>query len=108
MSDGLVVMVEFRLKPAAVDEFRALVTANARASVTDEPGCRRFDVVTSPEDPTELLLYEIYDDQAAFDRHLETPHFLTFKERSADLVESSTVRLLELNEHCKPSQGAPR
>jgi quinol monooxygenase YgiN len=55
-----------------------------------------------------LLLYEIYDDRAAFERHLETPHFLAFKQRSAELVASSTVRLLELAEHCKPGAGALR
>jgi quinol monooxygenase YgiN len=108
MSDGLVVMVEFRLKPDGVDEFLGLVTANAQASVADEPGCRRFDVLTSADAPAELHLYEIYDDRAAFDHHLATPHYQLFKERSAALIASANVRLLDLAEHCKQAAGAAR
>ena len=36
---------------------------------TDEPGCRRFDVVEPQGEPDRVLLYEIYDDEAAFDAH---------------------------------------
>ena len=41
----------------------------------DEPGCRRFDVVEPPGEADRILLYEIYDDRAAFEAHLKTPHF---------------------------------
>jgi (4S)-4-hydroxy-5-phosphonooxypentane-2,3-dione isomerase len=108
MSDGLVVLVEFRLKPGSSQAFGELIGANARASVADEPGCRRFDIATSPSDPDRVFLYEIYDDQAAFDHHLAAAHYLRFKEGCAALVESSTIHLLDLHENCKPSKGATR
>ncbi len=42
---GFVVIVDFRLKPGSRSAFRRLVDTNATASVRDEPGCRRFDVL---------------------------------------------------------------
>lgn len=40
-----------------------------------EPGCRAYIVNRSLEDPDRFLLYEQYDDAAAFDAHRETPEF---------------------------------
>lgn len=102
--DGLVVLVEFRLHPGTADAFWPIVMANARASVADEPGCRRFDVLTpeAPGDPDTVWLYEIYDDAAAFDAHLASAHFERFAEASAPLIASRRVLRLDLAENAKP------
>lgn len=94
---GYVVSVDFRLKPEAVAAFRKLIGDNARASVRDEPGCRQFDVVTVEKDPTRVVLYEVYDDAAAFEAHKRTPHFAVFDRESAPLVASKDVVLGELH-----------
>ncbi len=88
---GFVVMVDFRLKSGAMAEFRPMVDANAHASVRDEPGCRRFDVVEPAGEPDRVLLYEIYDDEASFDRHCRTAHFAAFDSVSAPLVAAKIV-----------------
>lgn len=88
---GFVVMVDFRLKSGAMAKFRPMVDANARASVRDEPGCRRFDVVEPTGEADRVLLYEIYDDQASFDRHCRTEHFTAFDIESAPLVAEKIV-----------------
>jgi quinol monooxygenase YgiN len=67
-------------------DFRKLIDDNAKASVRDEPGCSRFDVCAHRKDADRILLYEIYDDRAAFDAHLKTKHFAVFNEASAALV----------------------
>lgn len=91
MRDGFVIMVDFRIKPGAEHVFAPLIAENARLSVRDEPGCRRFDVVVPQGDAGRVLLYEIYDDEAAFDAHCRTPHFISFDRDSAPLVESKAV-----------------
>ena len=50
-----------------------------QGSVRDEPGCFRFDIHQDAEVPTRFYLYKVYTDEAAFQAHLETPHFLTWK-----------------------------
>ena len=70
---GVAIWVEFTVRPGAFGPFHELVTANAAASLRDEPGCRQFDVLV-PDDGAghDVALYEIYDDAAAFDAHLQT------------------------------------
>ena len=93
---GYVVLVEFRLRPGTTERFRRLIDENARASVRDEPGCRQFDVVEPDGAPGSILLYEIYDDAAAFDAHKKTPHFASFDRDSAPLVTEKKVTLGKL------------
>lgn len=89
--NGFVIIVDFRLEPGARASFRPLMDANACASVREEPGCRRFDVVEPEGEPDRILLYEIYDDAAAFDVHCRMPHFLSFDAESAPLVREKHV-----------------
>lgn len=86
------VTVTFRLVPGGAEAFMPLMLANARTTLTDEPGCLRFDVCTDPALPNEVFLYEIYYDRSAFDRHLETAHFRAFDGAVADLVAAKDVR----------------
>lgn len=93
---GFVVIVDFRIKPGELAAFRKLIDANATASVRDETGCRRFDVTEVRGEPDRIMLYEIYDDAAAFDVHCRTPHFFEFDERSRPLVTDKQVTLCDL------------
>lgn len=86
-----VVVVDFRLKPGTRAAFRRLIDINARQSVRDEAGCRRFDVLETSGDDDRILLYEIYDDRAAFAVHLESPHYALFDAESGDLVAGKSV-----------------
>jgi autoinducer 2-degrading protein len=85
------VTVEFELAADGRDAFLPLVTENARAS-RDEPSCLRFDVLTDPERPGEVFLYELYVDAAAFDAHRATDHFARFDAASRPLVRAKRVR----------------
>ena len=93
---GFVVIVDFRLKPGAFGSFRDLVAANAEASVRDEPGCRRFDILVPRGVRDRVMLYEIYDDEAAFEEHCRTTHFKRFDRESAGLVAEKSAILGDL------------
>lgn len=75
------------------ERFRRLISENARASVRDEPGCRQFDVVVPDGEPDNVLLYEIYNDPAAFAAHTKTLHFAVFDRESAPCVAGKKVTL---------------
>jgi len=93
---GFVVIVDFRIKTGELAAFRKLIDANATASVRDEAGCSRFDVTQVRGEADRIILYEIYDDAAAFDIHCKTPHFFEFDKRSAPLVLEKRVMLCDL------------
>ena len=88
---GYVIAVDFRLHPGRRGAFRRLIDENARASVRDEPGCRRFDVLEPKGEADRIFLYEIYDDRAAFEAHLKTPHFAVFNKASEVLVADRQI-----------------
>jgi (4S)-4-hydroxy-5-phosphonooxypentane-2,3-dione isomerase len=85
------IIVDFRLKPGARPAFRKLIDTNARTSANREPGCRRFDVLEPQGETDRIVLYEIYDDLAAFDAHLASAHYAEFDAASAPLVTGKSV-----------------
>jgi autoinducer 2-degrading protein len=93
---GYVIFVDFLLKPGTRAQFRRAIDANARASCKTERGCSRFDVVEPQDDDNRILLYEIYDDRAAFEEHLKTPHLAAFEAASNHLVTKKTVIAADL------------
>ena len=97
------ITVVFELEDGAFADFHPLICENAAQSVALEPGCLRFDVLTPQggPGPSEVLLYEIYADRAAFDLHLAAPHFLAFDERSRHLVRGKTIAEFSLVENAK-------
>jgi quinol monooxygenase YgiN len=88
------VVVEFRIKAEHVEAFATAIADNARDSRETEPGCRQFDVCRDPGDPSMFFLYELYDDDAAFQAHLRTAHFAAMERASATWVEAKTIRKL--------------
>jgi (4S)-4-hydroxy-5-phosphonooxypentane-2,3-dione isomerase len=71
--------VQIQVDPERRDEFLAAITANAEASVRDEPGCLRFDVSAVEGDENRFVFYELYRDAAAFEEHRAAPHFRTWR-----------------------------
>jgi len=93
MSAPYVITVEFVLNSAAdMPAFRSLMDANARQSCALEPGCQRFDVLVPKGRDDTILLYEIYDNRAAFEAHLATAHYHLFDKASAAMVLRKVVQ----------------
>jgi quinol monooxygenase YgiN len=80
-----IVHVQARVRPDAVDAFRAACLDNAKNSVL-EPGVARFDVVQSVEDPTRFVLVEAYRTPDAPAAHKETAHYKRWRDAVADLM----------------------
>jgi quinol monooxygenase YgiN len=97
------ITVRFVIVPGQLEQFVALVKENAATSIRDEPHCARFDVLlpTGAAAQHEVLLYEIYESQKAFEHHLRMPHFKTFDEDTRDMIKLKTVTLYELFENAK-------
>ena len=98
---GFVILADFALKPGATAAFLEQVGRNAAASVKDEPGCRRFDVITPEDADDRVVLYEIYDSREAFEAHRGTPHFAAFQRATESLIAASTIGRFDLREHEK-------
>ncbi len=72
------VVVTFQIRPDDMEAFMPAMLENAATSLAQEVGCHQFDVCTDPDRASEVFLYELYTDRAAFDVHLTSPHFKSF------------------------------
>ena len=91
-----VVIVEFQVKPDCLERFNQAIAINAKASVAEEPGCRQFDVLHNQDDPNHVVLYEVYESEAAFrDDHMKRNHTQTFLAQAKELVTRQTVYRLK-------------
>ena len=84
---SFVLQVDIRIKPDNVDAFMAKLAENA-AAARREPGCKQFDVVVDPKDRTHVMLYEVYDDEKAFEQHQQTPAFKKYVAEAVPLLAS--------------------
>lgn len=91
---AFVVIVDLDIEADALAAFMPLMRQNAAASLRGEPGCRQFDICYDPGTPTAILLYEVYDDEAAFSVHLASAHYLAFNAATKDMIRSKAVRKL--------------
>ena len=57
------------------EELLEAISRQGAASLALEPGCLLFDISVDDDDPSRVLLYEVYADREAFEAHRETPHF---------------------------------
>ena len=84
---SFVLQVNIRIKPENVEVWMKKAAENAREA-RKEPGCRHFDVLVDPKDRTKVMLYEIYDDEKAFEAHQQTAHFKRYLAEAVPLLAS--------------------
>ena len=83
---GHVVIAEFDVKPARLDEFVALAQRFSVDCLESESGCWQFDVVQLETSPAGILFYEVYDGMAAFDAHCQSTHLARFKKSFKKMI----------------------
>ena len=91
------VWVQFDVKPGQLSAFLAEAQKDAQGSVSNEPGCHRFDILQDPEVPNRVYFYEVYDDEAAFAVHREMPHFKAYFEATESMIAAKTALRLPVD-----------
>lgn len=84
---SFVLVVNIKIKPENVERWMKMALENAREA-RKEPGCRQFEVLVDPKDKSKVLLFEIYDDDKAFEAHQATPHFKKYLAEAVPLLAS--------------------
>ena len=79
-----VIIVPIQIKEGYKDAFIEAMLDDAKGSVNDEPGCLRFDVIQDGVDPNRIWLYEVYEDETAFQAHRQAPHFIKWRNTVKD------------------------
>src|SRR4051812_16198712 len=92
VSDGPVVRIaQLDIDPAQREAFISAVKVEMEESVRVEPGVLAIYAAAEKEAPFRLRFFEIYDSEAAYRAHLQSPHFRTFRTTTDPMVRSRTL-----------------
>ncbi|HEX8024510.1 putative quinol monooxygenase [Mucilaginibacter sp.] len=81
-------IAKLRIDSAQLDNYMAALKEHAETAVRVEPGVLTLYAVAEKNDPTRITVFEIYADAAAYQAHLQTPHFKKYKSTTKDMVKS--------------------
>jgi autoinducer 2-degrading protein len=69
----LVIMGTVEVAPGQREKVLPLLVAHRDRCLKDEPGTLQFEVVLPRDDDSKLLIYEVYQDDTAFEAHRNAP-----------------------------------
>jgi (4S)-4-hydroxy-5-phosphonooxypentane-2,3-dione isomerase len=74
------------IAPGRMDEFLPLLMAHRARCLKDEPGTLQFEVLMPRDANTKVMLYEVYQDEAAYDAHSKGPSIARLREEAAGMI----------------------
>ena len=86
-------LAELEIDPAQLESYKAFLREEIAASIRVEPGVLTLYAVAVKGQPTHIRIFEMYADRAAYEAHLQTPHFQKYKTGTQGMVKS--LNLLE-------------
>ncbi|MGI4760351.1 MAG: putative quinol monooxygenase [Janthinobacterium lividum] len=73
---------------AQLTQYKAALKEGMETAVRIEPGVLSLNAVYEKENPTHVMVLEVYASAAAYQAHLQTPHFKKYKVTTKDMVKS--------------------
>jgi (4S)-4-hydroxy-5-phosphonooxypentane-2,3-dione isomerase len=86
----LAIVGKLELEPGHLDRVLPLLTAHRTRCLADEPGTLQSEVLLPHDDQTQVLLYEVYTDEAAFQVHWNGPSTARLREEAAGMIVGVT------------------
>jgi quinol monooxygenase YgiN len=71
-----------------LESYNTFLKEEIETSVKVEPGVLTLYAVAEKNDPTRITILEIYADEHAYRKHIQTPHFLKYKNGTKNMVQS--------------------
>jgi (4S)-4-hydroxy-5-phosphonooxypentane-2,3-dione isomerase len=81
------VVATYEIAPEKIDAFLPFLLAHRDRCLRNEPGTLRFDVLRPTNN---LMLYEVYEDEAAFQAHRNGASVMRFREETEAIERKLT------------------
>ena len=91
----MVRIAEIEVDPDQLDAYCAFLTEEIAASIAHEPGVLMLHAAALRDMPHHIRILEVYASRAAYEAHIETPHFRKYKTGTTDMV--TALRLVEMD-----------
>ena len=85
--DNLVRLSKITVDPMQLDAYNAFLREEIEASMRLEPGVLTLYATAGKDAPHKVTILEIYADRAAYESHLQTPHFKKYKQGTLAMVK---------------------
>ena len=93
VGNPIVRIAELEIDPRQIDAYKIALKEEIETSIRVESGVLMLYAVSLKEHPEQIRLFETYRDAAAYESHLQSPHFKTYKDRTRQMVK--LLRLVE-------------
>ena len=87
----IVRIAELEIDPAQLDAYKLALKEEIETSIRVEPGVLTLYAVSLKEHPEQIRLFESYRDAAAYESHIQSLHFKTYKDRTRQMVKQLTL-----------------
>lgn len=83
--EPVAVLIHYRAKPGMADAAARELSALIATVLSNENACISIDLRRDTQDPTRLMLYELWVDKESYQGdHMRTPHILAFIRRAGE------------------------
>jgi quinol monooxygenase YgiN len=90
------VIFRAKAKQGKEDEAAQRFTQMVEAVQANEPDVLAYVLHRAQEDPSEIVFYELYTDDAAFQAHMGTPHMNAMRAAFGELCDTTQVKVERL------------
>ena len=87
----IALFVTIDLKRERKEDYLILVHEHQSRVLTKEKGCKQFDVLIPEKPENRVHLFEVYEDEAALDLHMNTDHMGIYRENSEPMITNKVL-----------------
>lgn len=84
----MVRLAKLEIDSSQLESYKAFLKEEIETSIRVEHGVLTLYAVYEKQAPTRVTILEIYADTAAYKAHIQTPHFLKYKNATIKMVKS--------------------
>ena len=88
----LAIIGRVEVAPGSIEKVLPLLAAHRDRCLRDETGTLKFEVLRPRDDDTVILLYELYQDDAAVEAHFNGPSRARFQNEAGQMVRITATR----------------
>ncbi len=95
-SHQMVRLAKIEVDPAQLDQYNSALKEQMTTAVRIEPGVLTYYAVADKTNPAHITILEIYADTAAYQLHIQTPHFKKYKATVQNMVKSLVLEDVDM------------
>jgi quinol monooxygenase YgiN len=84
-------VADIEVDPAQRDAFISAVKEEMDESIRVEPGVLALYAVAEKDSPSRLRFFEVYADEAAYDAHVQSPHFRKYRATTEPMIRTRVL-----------------